>query len=203
MLRDQTTLRTSQTYSGNHSAYNKAVREPDHGMSLSSHWLFPHRVASLVTETGEQYNHLSLRGKERLSCEPRAFLGGRRPRPGHCVTLVTVGPCGSHLAAVIGFPVSRCFSFRSTEARGVNWSRSSYSLGGKEGKPSYTTITRKMTQCVLTYPCCGIAHRHGLVSTGASRINKDQAQNRTLRQQNIPTGHASERSVPTEHINRV
>lgn len=103
MLRDQTTLRTSQTYSGNHSAYNKAVREPDHGMSLSSHWLFPHRVASLVTETGEQYNLLSLRGKERLSCEPRVFLGGRRPRRGHCVTLITVGPCGSHLAAVIGF----------------------------------------------------------------------------------------------------
>lgn len=31
-------------------------------------------------------------------------------------------------------PVSRCFSFGSMEARGVNWSRSSYSLGGKGGK---------------------------------------------------------------------
>lgn len=61
------------------------------------------------------------------------------------VTVITVGhvePFGS----CYWLPVSRCFSFRSTEARGVNWSRSSYSLGGKRKEPSYTPITVKMTQ---------------------------------------------------------
>lgn len=110
-------------------------------------------------------------------------LGGRTPGPGHCVTTVTVGPCGSRSTAVIGFLSAGAFPLEAREARGVNWSRSSYSLGGKgEKNPSYTPITGKMTQCVVTYPCCGIAHRRGLVSTGASRINKDQAQNRTLSQ---------------------
>lgn len=97
------------------------------------------------------------------------------------VTIITAGHV-EPFGRCYWLPVSRCFSFGSTEARGVNWSRSSYSLGGKGRRPGYTPVTGKMPQCVVTHPCCGIARRHDRVSTGASRINKDQAQNKTRSQ---------------------
>lgn len=130
------------------------------------------------TKMQEQHHSLSLRGRGGLSCKPRVCLGGHWELCHHRHPRATREPLGSCYC----FPVSRCLSFSSTGARGVNWSRSSYSLGGKGGKPSDTPVTGKMTRCVVTYPCCGIAHLRGLVSTGASRINKDQAQKRTLSQ---------------------
>lgn len=131
MLRVQTTLRAFQACGGSHSTYSRAGRELDHGRELT---LALSSQSGQRLETRERCHSLSLRGKEGLSCKPRVSLGGRTPGPGHCVTTVTVGPCGCRPAAVVGFLSAGAFPLEAWEARGVNWSRSSYSLGGKGGK---------------------------------------------------------------------